>query len=275
MTKGSRRSGGTKGGGRGADRGALGGEQVEGRRAVLELLRVGRRPVRRLVVARDREPDGGVEEIVTLAGSAGVRIEAVTPAELRDLARTSAPQGVIARADPLPEADVSQMLARPEPFVVAIDGVTDPGNLGAVVRTAETAGATGVVLTRHRAVGLTPAAVKAAAGAIEHLPIALVAGIPAFLERAGRAGVWTVGLDERGTTSVHDLTVGDGPVVLVLGAEGRGLARLTRERCDVIASIPMRGVLPSLNVAAAAAVACFEIARRRAGAQGSVGAPPE
>jgi 23S rRNA (guanosine2251-2'-O)-methyltransferase len=132
-----------------------------------------------------------------------------------------------------------------------------------VLRTAETAGATGVVLPRHRSAWLTPAATKAAAGAVEHLPIALVSGVPHLLERAARAGVWSVGLDADGSTSVFDLEIADRPVVLVLGAEGRGLSRLTRKRCDVVASIPMRGRIASLNVAAAAAIACFEVVRRR------------
>ena len=147
-------------------------------------------------------------------------------------------------------------------FLVALDGVTDPRNLGAVLRTAETAGATGAVLPgTGRAAD--PAAVKAAAGAIEYLPIALVAGIPCAIEQAGRAGVWSVGLDAAGTTPIYELPVADAPLMLVLGAEGRGLSRLARERCDVLASIPMHGHIESLNVAAAAAVACFEIASRR------------
>jgi 23S rRNA (guanosine2251-2'-O)-methyltransferase len=146
---------------------------------------------------------------------------------------------------------------------VALDGVTDPRNLGAVLRTAEAAGATGAIVPRRRAALLVPAAAKAAAGAIEHVPIAFVGGLPAALDIAARAGVWTVGLDADGTDSVFDLELADRPLVLVLGAEGGGLARLTRERCDVLAGIAMHGQLESLNVSAAAAVACFEIARRR------------
>jgi 23S rRNA (guanosine2251-2'-O)-methyltransferase len=215
------------------------------------------------VVSTDLDADPLVDEIVALAGGANVRIEYVSGAVLDELARTSAPQGVVAQAMPVAEVDADRLLAHPKAFVVALDGVTDPGNLGAVIRTAETAGATGVVLPRHRAAGLSPAAVKAASGAIEYLSIALVAGIPAFLDRATRAGLWTVGLDERGTMSVFELAVGEGPIVLVLGAEGRGLSRLARERCEALAAIPMAGALDSLNVSAAAAVACFEVARRR------------
>jgi len=250
--------------GRGSSgRDGLGGGQVEGRRAVRELLRARCRGIRRVIMSTDLEADPLVDEIVALAGDARVRIEYVSGVELEELARTQAPQGVIAHAVPVVEADVDTLLAHPRAFIVALDGVTDPGNLGAIIRTAESAGATGIVLPRHRAAGLSPAAVKAASGAIEYLSIGLVAGIPAFLDRATRAGLWTVGLDERGTTSVFDLAVGEGPVVLVLGAEGRGLSRLARERCEVVAGIPMHGALDSLNVGAAAAVACFEITRRR------------
>ena len=271
----NRRAGGRDTGSRtSSGRGGLGGGQVEGRRAVRELLRARRRTIRRLVVSTDLDADPVIDEIVALAADAQVRIEYISGFELEALARTSAPQGVVAQAVPVDEADVDAMLAHSRAFVVALDGVTDPGNLGAVIRTAETAGATGLVLPRHRAAGLSPAAVKAASGAIEYLSIALVAGIPAFLDRARRAGLWTVGLDERGATSVFDLSVGEGPVVLVLGAEGRGMSRLARDRCDVVAAIPMRGALESLNVSAAAAVACFEINRRRGSLEPEVGFEP-
>ena len=124
--------------------------------------------------------------------------------------------------------------------------------------------ATGVVLPRHRAAHVTPTVAKAAAGAVEHLPIALVSGLPSALSRLKELGVWSVGLDGAGDTSLFgDLAVATEPVCLVLGAEGKGLSRLVRERCDVLAAIPLRGALASLNVSAAAAVACYEVARRR------------
>jgi len=120
------------------------------------------------------------------------------------------------------------------------------------------------VLPRHRSAHVTPTVAKAAAGAIEHLPIALVPGVGAALETLARAGVWTVGLDEEGEKVIDDLELATEPLALVLGAEGRGLAPLTMKRCDVLAHIPLEGPLASLNVAAAAAVACFAVARRRA-----------
>jgi len=236
------------------------GEQVEGRRAVAELLRAGRRRVRTVFVARNVDADPLVDEIVDRAGD---RLQSVAPDRIAAMAATDAPQGVIARADALRDVDPDELLRATDAFLVALDGVTDPHNLGAVLRAAETAGATGAILPRHRSARLTPVVAKAAAGALEYLPIATVAGIPAFLERAKRAKVWSVGLDERGEQSVYDLAFLDDPVVVVLGAEGRGLARLTRDRCDVLAHIPMHGSLASLNVATAAAVACHAIARTR------------
>ena len=238
----------------------LGGDQVEGRRAVLELLRAGRRPVRRLQISHGLDRDAVLDEIVERAGT---KVSLVAPERLASIARSEAHQGVVATAAPVRAVDIDELLEADHAFLVALDGVTDPRNLGAVMRSAETAGATGLVLPRHRSARLTPTVMKAAAGAAEYLPIASVAGIPAALERARRHGVWSVGLDERGTASLFDLTLADQAIVLVLGAEGRGLARLTRDRCDVLVHIPMRGRLASLNVSAAAALASHEVARRR------------
>ena len=238
----------------------LGGDQVEGFHSVRELLRAGKRSVREVWVV---ERANGAAEIEALAFDAGIRVRRVSPDQLDDRARSEAPQGVLARTEPVTPARVDDLLAAPDAFLVAVDGVTDPGNLGAILRTAETAGVTGLVMPRHRAARLGPTALKAAAGAVEYLPIASVGGIPTFLDQARRAGVWTVGLDAGGTTTVNDLAVADGPVVIVLGAEGRGLSRLTGERCDVIASIPLHGRLESLNVSAAAAIALHAVAARR------------
>jgi 23S rRNA (guanosine2251-2'-O)-methyltransferase len=238
----------------------LGGEQVEGRRAVLELLRAGTRRVRTVYVSNSVSRDDNVEEIVARAAKA---VKVVPPERVAQLARTDVHQGVVAMAAPLRPADIDDLLGVDRAFLVALDGVTDPRNLGAVMRSAETAGATGLIVTRHRSAHVTPAVTKTAAGAIEYLPIAVVGGIPAALDRAARVGCWSVGFDEAGERSLFDLDLADQPIVLVFGAEGRGLARLTRERCDVLVRIPMHGRIGSLNVAAAAAVACHEVARRR------------
>ena len=238
--------------------------QVEGRQAVLELLRARTRRVERVLVASRASEKGSLGEIVQLARAAGVPLRTVGRDEIDSKALTDSPQGVIALAEPLREPDISELLRGQRPFLVVLDGVTDPHNLGAVMRSALCAGATGMVVGRHRSAALTPAAVKSAAGAAEHLPVATVGGVPAALAQISGAGVWTVGLDSDGPVPLWGLNVATEPLALVLGAEGSGLGRLTRQRCELLVSIPLAGPLGSLNVSAAAALACFEVARRRA-----------
>lgn len=239
--------------------------QVEGRQAVRELLRARKRRVERVLIAEGAGEKGALSEIVDLARAAGAPVRRVGRDEIEAKAQTDSPQGVVAFAEPLREADLDVLAAGARPFLVVLDGVTDPHNLGAVIRSALCAGATGLVVGKHRAVGLTPAAVKAAAGAAEHLPVAFVGGIPAALSALAGAGVWTVGLDAGAMTTLWKLDLATEGLALVLGAEGSGLGRLTRQRCDLLVSVPLSGPIQSLNVAAAATLACFEVARRRAG----------
>jgi 23S rRNA (guanosine2251-2'-O)-methyltransferase len=246
---------------------ALGGEQIEGRRAVRELLAASRRPVREVWIAEGLDDASILADIVDLANRRGVKLRTVARSRLDAAARTEAPQGVLAFASPLPEVRLEDLVRRGGdkgvPFLLVLDGVTDPHNLGALLRSAECAGATGAVVARHRAVHVTPTVAKAADGAIEHLPIAVVAGIAGALRTLADAGVWTVGLDAGARMSLWKLELATEPLALVLGAEGRGLSRLVRSRCDTLVAIPQRGVTESLNVAAAGALACFEVARRR------------
>jgi 23S rRNA (guanosine2251-2'-O)-methyltransferase len=246
----------------------LGGEQVEGRRAVRELLAAGRRPVSRLWFAEGLDPSPQLDEIETWAARRRVRIETVPRRRLEGQARTDAPQGVLAVAKAVESVPLDQLVQRSgsekEPFLLVVAGVTDPRNLGSLLRSAECAGVNGVVLTRHRAARLTPTAVKVAAGAVEHLDFSDVGGTPAALERLGRLGVWSVGLAGEVDKSIYDVALGTGPLALVVGGEERGLAPLVRRRCDVLVSIPQHGALPSLNVGVATAIACFEVARQRA-----------
>jgi 23S rRNA (guanosine2251-2'-O)-methyltransferase len=239
---------------------------------VRELLDARRRQVRDVWLA-DGAHGAPVDEIVASAARARIPLHHVARSRLHAVAGTDAPQGVIAFADPVPAVDLSTLLGRSapsprpeEPFLLILDGVTDPYNLGALLRTAACAGVTGLVISRHRSARLGPAAVKAAAGAVEHVPVALVSGVPAALGQLSDAGVWTLGLDAEANALLWGQPVMEGPVAVVLGAEGRGLSRLVRERCDVLARIPTPGPLPSLNVAAAGAVACLEVARRRGAA---------
>lgn len=251
----------------------LGGDQVEGRQAVRELLLAGNRRIHEILMVADRDGAEVLEDIAELAADQRVPVRAVSPAKLAATARTEAPQGVVAHAAPLAEVELDDLAhgGRPHggrrgapPFLLVLDGVTDPGNLGAVLRSAEGAGVSGVVLPRHRAVHVTPTVAKAAAGAIEHLPVALAGGLPAALSRLSELGIWVVGLDGAAERSLFDgLELAAGPVAMVLGAEGRGLSRLVRQRCDVVVAVPLLGRLGSLNVAAAGALACYEVARRR------------
>jgi 23S rRNA (guanosine2251-2'-O)-methyltransferase len=234
---------------------------------VRELLAAGRRPVFEVWIAEDLDPSPLIDDIERLATRRRVRLVLVPRAKLERAARTDAPQGVLARARPLEEVEL-EVVCRPRrgvpPFLLVLDGVTDPHNVGSLLRTAECAGVTGVVLPRHRAVHVTPTVAKVAAGAVEHLDITVVPGVPNALRRLDELGVTSVGLDAGAPTSLFELDVdATAPVALVMGAEGRGLASLTRRRCAMLAGIPQFGALSALNVSAAGAVACFDLARRR------------
>jgi 23S rRNA (guanosine2251-2'-O)-methyltransferase len=246
----------------------LGGDQVEGRRAVLELLTVGRRTVRQILLAEDQDPSAQLDRIEELASRLRIPVETVPRHRLDAQARTEAPQGVLAIARPIEPVSLDDLCAPSrkgvQPFLLVAAGITDPRNLGALLRSAECAGITGVVLPRHRSARLSPTVAKTAAGAIEHLPFAVVGGIPAALSLMTELGVWSIGLAGESSQSLYDLPLGDGPIALVVGSEEKGLAPLVRRRCDAVVSIPQHGSLPSLNVGVAGAVAAFEVARQRA-----------
>lgn len=247
---------------------ALGGEQIEGRQAVRELLLAERRKVHEIWISGELEGSDAVDDIVAIAAANRVPVAYVARKRLEAEARSEAPQGVLAHAAELPEADLSRYLRRQgkrPPFIVAVDGVTDPGNLGAIVRSCDGAGVDVVVVPRHRAVHVTPTVAKAAAGAVEHIPIAVVSGLPSALQRMRDAGIWVIGLDDAADRSLFEIDeLATDAVCVVLGAEGAGLSRLVRERCDLIVAIPMLGRLSSLNVSAAAALTTYEVARHRA-----------
>lgn len=266
-----RRTGGPQGGGREADprtsgRG-LGGKQIEGRQAVRELLMAEKRKIYDIFISADLEGDAGVADIVEIARAQRVMVTYIARVKLDREARSESPQGVLATAAELDEADLGELLRTKngvKPFLVAVDGVTDPGNLGAIIRNCDGAGVTGVLLPKHRAVHVTPTVAKASAGAIEHVPIALIPGLPATLANMKDHGIWIVGLDDSADRDLFELAaLANEPICLVLGAEGGGLSKLVRERCDTIVSIPMMGRISSLNVSAAAALSTYEIARGR------------
>ena len=231
---------------------------------MLEALRAGR-PVSRVLISRTAHGTGPLREILDTARRRGVRVQTVDPRRLDALAEGLPHQGVAATTavQTLVTLDDVLEVARRRgepPFLIVLDGVEDPHNLGAVIRTAEAAGAHGVVIPRRRAVGLTPAVARASAGATAHLAVAGVGNLAAVLEELKRAGVWVVGADPEAAER-YDGGALEPPVALVVGAEGRGLHRLVRERCDRLVRIPLRGQVRSLNVSVAAALLLYEVAR--------------
>lgn len=233
---------------------------------VEEALRSGSRKFDHLCIARERH-DQRLQKIIDLARENAVRLRFEPREELTRLAQTAAHQGVVAVVRIREFLDLEDLLAGPEEnpaprLLLALDGIEDPQNLGALLRTADASGVDGVILTERRAAPLSPVAVKASAGAAEHVRIARVVNLVRALEQLKQQNIWCVGLDERGTTGYdqYDFTSN---TVVVLGREGSGLHDLVRRTCDHLLSIPMAGAVSSLNVSAAGAVVLFEAARQR------------
>ena len=239
---------------------------VYGVNPVLEALRAHPNEVVRVLLERGKEGrrSQGADRVAHAAAQAGVRVEDVRQGDLTHRSRSGVHQGVGAELADFRYAELDDLLAgfRGPALLLVLDGVTDPQNLGALVRSAYALGAHGVVLPKDRAAGVTPAAFKAAAGALEHCPVARVTNLSRALERIKEQGIWTVALAAEADRelSAFDLTL---PTALVLGSEGAGVRPLVRKTCDHLARIPMAGQVGSLNVAAAGAVALYEIARQR------------
>jgi 23S rRNA (guanosine2251-2'-O)-methyltransferase len=235
---------------------------IYGINSVAEALLAGR--IREIRIAGRR--DDRLRALLEDAKQRGVRVRHVTREALDADAHGANHQGVVAEVTPMPPAslaDLAQSKATgPPPLIVVLDSVEDPQNVGAIIRTVDAAGASGVVRQTRHAAPLTGAAAKASAGAVHHVPVADVVNIARALEELKELGVWTVGLDADAENPYYglDLTV---PTALVVGAEGHGLRRLVRERCDLVAAIPMAGHVSSLNVSAATAVVLFEAVRQR------------
>ena len=236
---------------------------IYGRNPVLEALRA-KRPARKLVVAEGIREDGRIREILELASAAGIRVESSPRRRLDDIAHTEHHQGVAGyfhSRTPLQLHELLDVASAPA-LLLALDGIQDPQNLGAIVRSAEACAVDGVVVSRRHAASLTGAAAKASAGAIEHVRISTVPNLALALDTIGAAGVVRVGLDAEGATRYDEFDFRQ-PVALVVGAEGRGLHQLTRRNCDALVALPMLGRIASLNAGAAAAVLLYEVGRQR------------
>ena len=238
--------------------------QIEGRNAVLEAFRSGK-TINKLYVL-DGCKDGPVQSILREAKKADTVIQYVEKERLNRMSETKKHQGVIAAASAYAYASVDDILARAQekgekPFLIVLDGIEDPHNLGAIIRTANLAGAHGVLIPKRRAAGLTATVAKASAGALNYTPVAKVTNISQTIRELKQRGIWFVCADMEGELMYrHDLT---GAVGLVIGNEGEGVSRLVKEQCDFTASIPMKGDIDSLNASAAAAVLAYEIVRQR------------
>lgn len=239
---------------------------VEGRNAVLEAIRAGK-TIDRLYV-QDGLKDGPVNTIIREAKKAGVFVRFETKERLNQLSESKNHQGVIAQIAAYRYYEVEDMLKEAEekgeaPFLILLDGIEDPHNLGAIIRTANQAGAHGVIIPKNRAVGLTATVAKTSAGALNYTKVAKVTNIGNTIDELKEKGMWFVCADMGGTV-MYDLNL-KGSIGMVVGAEGNGVSRLVREKCDMIATIPMKGNIDSLNASVAAGVLAYEIVRQRLG----------
>jgi len=230
---------------------------------VLELLKAKRRTVKKIFIAEAQDASSVLDAIEFEAQRQRVPVQMVSMTRLDREAKTEGHQGVMALAHALDTVTLDDLLLVKKPFLLVCDGVTDPRNLGAMLRSADGAGVTGVVVPRHRSARISPTVTKTAAGAIEYLTFCDVGGIPSAIDQLNKAGVLTVGLAGDATETLYDLDLGSGPVALIVGGEEKGLSSLTRKRCATVVSIPQLGRISSLNAGVAVSVAAFEVARQR------------
>ena len=240
---------------------------IEGRNAVIEALRAGE-SIDKIFILKG-ETDKTLGHIASKARAAGIVVVDADKRKLDNMSRTHSHQGVIALASVREYVTVESILeaaaAKGEnPLIVVCDEITDHHNLGAIIRTAECAGAHGIVIPKRRSAGLTAVVAKTSAGAVAHMPVARVANIPSLLKDLKKQGVWVFGTAADGNTTLYDADL-KGAAAIVIGSEGDGMTRLAAENCDFLVSIPMRGKLNSLNASAAAAILLYEAVRQRLG----------
>lgn len=238
--------------------------QLEGRNAILEVLRSGR-DIEKIMVARGNV-EGTIKRIVAMAAEKGVVIQEVSRQKLDEISQTKNHQGVIAIVSAHNYVEVDDILAvakerQEDPFLLLLDGITDPHNLGAILRTAECAGMHGVVIPKRRSVGLNATVGKTSAGALEYMPVARVTNIVKTMEYLKKQGLWIACADMKGLD--HFDTNMKGALALVIGSEGDGVSRLVKENCDFTVSIPMYGKISSLNASVAAGLLMYEVVRQR------------
>ena len=242
--------------------------QIEGKNPVLEALKAGR-PINKILIAKDIERHSAIAEILHLSKEKRIPIEWLPADVIKSKSLLKAHQGIIAYASAKEYVDLNHLFeitkSKNEPaFYVILDGIEDPHNLGAIIRTAESAGVHGIIIPERRAVGLTEIVAKVSAGAIEYMPVARVINLNNTIKTLKENNVWVIGIDNSGKRSFTDIDFKQA-TALVIGSEGQGVSRLVKENCDEIISIPMKGKISSLNASVAAAVVMYEIVRQRAG----------
>lgn len=242
------------------------GHTIEGRRAVLEALRAGTQ-VERLYLLESSDRGPQMSEILTRAAELSIEVIFENRRNIERRARTRRHQGVIARAQDPHYTDFDELVSAAtvtgrSAMIVVLDGIEDPHNLGAIARTVDAAGADGLVISERRAVGVTPGAISASAGALEHVSVARVVNLSRAIDRLQDAGLWIVGLDDGGTHLHTDVDL-QVPIAIVVGSEGSGMSRLVREKCDFIVGLPMAGKVESLNASVAASIVLYEAVRQR------------
>ncbi|WP_179945259.1 23S rRNA (guanosine(2251)-2'-O)-methyltransferase RlmB [Clostridium carboxidivorans] len=238
---------------------------IEGRNAVIEVLK-SERTVEQILVANG-DVSGSINLILALAKEKKVVIKQVDRKKLDQLSQTGAHQGVIAQITPYKYCDVDDIISYAEekgekPFIVILDEIEDPHNFGSIIRTAETCGVHGIIIPKRRNVGLTPAVYKASVGAIEHMKIAKITNINNAIDKLKEQGIWVYGADMNGENYCYDVDF-RGAVALIIGSEGKGILKLTKNKCDVLVKIPMVGNISSLNASVAGGILMYEILKQR------------
>lgn len=240
-------------------------DKIEGRNPVIEALKSGR-TINKIFVAKG-EREGSIRQIIAMAKDKSIVLQFVDMNKLNSMSTTNSHQGVIAFVSAAKYVEVEDIIKNAsvkgeEPFLIILDEIVDPQNLGSIIRSADAAGVHGVIIPKRRAVGLTSVVAKASAGAIEYVPVARVSNIAYTIDKLKSLGVWVVGTDSDAGSTLFDSNL-KGPIALLIGSEGKGISKLLKEKCDFLINIPMRGTISSLNAAVASAIVMYEVVRQR------------
>lgn len=240
-------------------------DRLEGRNPIIEALKAGKTIDKLFVLKGKRE--GSIFQIIAMAKENGVVIQEVEKTKLDEMSRTHSHQGVIAFVSEHSYVDVEDILVAAskkgeQPFIIILDEITDPHNLGSVLRSANASGAHGVIIPKRRSVGLSAIVAKSSAGAIEYVPVAKVSNIAQTIDYLKKQGIWVIGTDADGSKVYYNTEL-KGPIAIVIGSEGEGMGRLVKEKCDYLVKIPMKGEITSLNAGVAAAILMFEVSKQR------------